>query len=150
MFRRTFWFTTGVAAGVWATAKVNRTLNRLTPESLAVQAADRALLAGRRVRVFALDVREGMADREVALREALGLHDADDELPAGSGPDSANPDSAALDPPPGGGAQQLSAGRPGARLGPPGSAGTPAIPRPGTEAPEAGAAGTEPLGAGTR
>lgn len=34
MFRRAFWFTTGVAAGVWATTKVNRKLNQLTPESL--------------------------------------------------------------------------------------------------------------------
>ncbi|MFF8816253.1 DUF6167 family protein [Streptomyces pactum] len=73
MFRRTFWFSTGVAAGVWATTKVNRKLNQLTPESLAAQAADRAVLAGRRVKLFALDVREGMADREAALRDALGL-----------------------------------------------------------------------------
>ncbi|AGP53669.1 MULTISPECIES: DUF6167 family protein [Streptomyces violaceusniger group] len=73
MFRRTFWFTTGVAAGVWATTKVNRKLNQLTPESLAAQAADRAVLAGRRIKVFALDVRDGMADREAALKDALGL-----------------------------------------------------------------------------
>ncbi|MDT3399207.1 DUF6167 family protein [Streptomyces sp. B1866] len=73
MFRRTFWFTSGVAAGVWATTKVNRTLNKLTPESLAARAADRAVLAGRRIRVFALDVRDGMADREAALKDALGL-----------------------------------------------------------------------------
>lgn len=73
MFRRTFWFSTGVAAGVWATTKVTRKLNQLTPESLAAQAADRAVLAGRRVKLFALDVREGMADREAALRDALGL-----------------------------------------------------------------------------
>lgn len=34
MFRRTFWFTAGAAAGVWATTKVNRKLKQLTPESL--------------------------------------------------------------------------------------------------------------------
>ncbi|MCC3773165.1 DUF6167 family protein, partial [Streptomyces sp. UNOC14_S4] len=73
MFRRTFWFTTGVAAGVWATTKVNRKLARLTPESLALQAADRAVVAGRRVKLFALDVRDGMAHREAALKDALGL-----------------------------------------------------------------------------
>ncbi|MFH8367101.1 DUF6167 family protein [Streptomyces sp. NPDC018031] len=78
MFRRTFWFGTGIAAGVWATTKVNRKLNQLTPESLAAQAADRAVLAGRRVKLFALDVREGMADREAALRDALGLTGAPD------------------------------------------------------------------------
>ncbi|MBT2385987.1 DUF6167 family protein [Streptomyces sp. ISL-11] len=73
MFRRTFWFTTGVAAGVWATTKVNRKLAKLTPESLALQAADRAVVAGRRVKLFALDVRDGMAHREAALKDALGL-----------------------------------------------------------------------------
>ncbi|RLU84958.1 hypothetical protein CTZ27_26780 [Streptomyces griseocarneus] len=78
MFRRTFWFTTGVAAGVWATTKVNRKLARLTPESLALQAADRAVVAGRRVKLFALDVRDGMAHREAALKDALGLAAAPD------------------------------------------------------------------------
>ncbi|MEV6669617.1 DUF6167 family protein [Streptomyces sp. NPDC051162] len=73
MFRRTFWFTTGVAAGVWATTKVNRKLAQLTPESLALQAADRAVVAGRRVKLFALDVRDGMAHREAVLKDALGL-----------------------------------------------------------------------------
>ncbi|WP_171170299.1 DUF6167 family protein [Streptomyces sp. I05A-00742] len=73
MFRRALWFTTGVAAGVWATTKVNRALDKLTPESLALQAADRAVLAGRRVKHFALDVRDGMAHREAALKDALGL-----------------------------------------------------------------------------
>ncbi|MFC0598747.1 DUF6167 family protein [Streptomyces palmae] len=82
MFRRTFWFTTGVAAGVWATAKVNRKLAQLAPESLAAQAADRAVLAGRRVKLFALDVRDGMADREAALRDALGLAAPPDPEPA--------------------------------------------------------------------
>ncbi|MEV5507108.1 DUF6167 family protein [Streptomyces orinoci] len=73
MFRRAFWFTSGVAAGVWATTKVNRKLNKLKPDSLALQAADRAVLAGRRVKLFALDVRDGMAHREAALKDALGL-----------------------------------------------------------------------------
>ncbi|GHC42651.1 hypothetical protein AB0K89_09895 [Streptomyces cinnamoneus] len=79
MFRRTFWFTTGVAAGVWATTKVNRKLAKLTPESLALQAADRAVIAGRKVKLFALDVREGMAHREAALKDALGLNAAPPE-----------------------------------------------------------------------
>ncbi|MEV4441489.1 DUF6167 family protein [Streptomyces sp. NPDC049577] len=79
MFRRTFWFTTGVAAGVWATTKVNRKLAKLTPESLALQAADRAVIAGRKVKLFALDVRDGMAHREAALKDALGLSAAPPE-----------------------------------------------------------------------
>ncbi|MGW1158242.1 hypothetical protein ACWD5Q_09315 [Streptomyces sp. NPDC002513] len=85
MVRRTFWFTTGVAAGVWATTKVNRKLRQLTPESLAAQAANKALVAGHRLKDraldFALDVRAGMAQREAELGDALGLTAPVDELP---------------------------------------------------------------------
>ncbi|MET8287688.1 DUF6167 family protein [Streptomyces sp. NPDC048448] len=83
MFRRTFWFTAGAAAGVWATTKVNRKLKQLTPESLAAQAANKAIEAGHRLKEFALDVREGMAQREAELDEALGLGaSVEHELPA--------------------------------------------------------------------
>ncbi|SMF25498.1 hypothetical protein [Streptomyces sp. Amel2xC10] len=85
MFRRTFWFTTGVAAGVWATTKVNRKLKQLTPESLAATAANKALETGARIKDravgFALDVRDNMARREAELEDALGIND-DPELPA--------------------------------------------------------------------
>ncbi|WP_328497549.1 DUF6167 family protein [Streptomyces sp. NBC_00414] len=81
MFRRTFWFTAGAAAGVWATTKVNRKIRQLTPESLAAQAANKAIEAGHRLKDFALDVRDGMAQREAELGEALGLN-ADPELPS--------------------------------------------------------------------
>ncbi|WP_372449227.1 hypothetical protein [Streptomyces montanisoli] len=73
MFRRTFWFSAGAAAGVWATTKVNRKIRQLTPESLAAQAANRAVEAGHRLRDFALDVRTGMVRREAELGEALGI-----------------------------------------------------------------------------
>ncbi|MBT2441416.1 hypothetical protein J7E93_15090 [Streptomyces sp. ISL-36] len=83
MFRRTFWFTAGAAAGVWATTKVNRKLRQLTPESLAAQAANKAIETGHRLKDFALDVRSGMVQREAELGEALGLEaPADHELPA--------------------------------------------------------------------
>ncbi|MBD0711769.1 MULTISPECIES: DUF6167 family protein [unclassified Streptomyces] len=81
MFRRTFWFTAGAAAGVWATTKVNRKLKQLTPESLASQAANKALETGNRLKDFALDVRAGMVQREAELEEALGL-----DAPAEPGP----------------------------------------------------------------
>ncbi|WAX81051.1 hypothetical protein [Streptomyces sp. KMM 9044] len=86
MFRRTFWFTTGVATGVWATTKVNRKLRQLTPESLAATAANKAIEAGGRIKDravdFALDVRDNMARREAELGDALGLDaPADRELP---------------------------------------------------------------------
>ncbi|GAA3138980.1 hypothetical protein GCM10010449_68880 [Streptomyces rectiviolaceus] len=83
MFRRTFWFTAGAAAGVWATTKVNRKIKQLTPESLAAQAANKAVEAGHKLKDFALDVRDGMAQREAELGEALGLEaPVDAELPA--------------------------------------------------------------------
>ncbi|GGT44616.1 DUF6167 family protein [Streptomyces purpureus] len=87
MFRRTFWFTAGAAAGVWATTKVNRKLRQLTPESLAAQAANKAIETGHRLKDFALDVRAGMVQREAELGEALGLEaaPADRELPAQRG-----------------------------------------------------------------
>ncbi|HWU07604.1 MAG TPA: hypothetical protein VN520_14690 [Streptomyces sp.] len=81
MFRRTFWFTAGAAAGVWATTKVNRKIRRLAPESLAAQAADKAVEAGHKLKDFALDVREGMVRREAELGGALGI-----EAPADPGP----------------------------------------------------------------
>ncbi|KAF4409952.1 MULTISPECIES: DUF6167 family protein [Streptomyces] len=88
MFRRTFWFTAGAATGVWATTKVHRKLRRLTPESLAAQAADKAVEAGHRLKDFALDVKAGMAQRELELNDALGLDapDGTGELPAARRP----------------------------------------------------------------
>ncbi|MGV9956179.1 hypothetical protein ACWDU0_30390 [Streptomyces cellulosae] len=90
MFRRTFWFTTGVAAGVWATTKVNRKLKQLTPEHLAVAAANKAIEAGGRLKDravdFALEVRDHMDRREAELGDALGLGaPVDRELPAPRG-----------------------------------------------------------------
>ncbi|MCH0540580.1 hypothetical protein I3F58_13570 [Streptomyces sp. MUM 203J] len=83
MFRRAFWFTAGAAAGVWATNKVHRKLKQLTPESLAAQAADKAVEAGHRLKDFALDVRAGMLQREAELEQALGLEAPEDPaLPA--------------------------------------------------------------------
>ncbi len=67
---------------MWATAKVNRKLKQLTPESLAAQAADKAIETGHRLKDFALDVREGMARREAELGDALGLEaPVDQDLP---------------------------------------------------------------------
>ncbi|MFF8596121.1 hypothetical protein ACF061_32750 [Streptomyces sp. NPDC015220] len=91
MFRRSFWFTTGVAAGVWATTKVNRKLRQLTPESIAATAANKALETGHRLKDravgFALDVRDNMAQREAELGEALGINaPVDPGLPSGGLP----------------------------------------------------------------
>lgn len=73
MFRRTFWFTTGAATGVWATLRAQRALRRVTPEGIAATAANRAVDTGRRAVLFARDVRAAMAEREDQLNDALGL-----------------------------------------------------------------------------
>lgn len=86
MFRRTFWFTAGVGAGVWATTKVNRKLKQLTPESLAAQAADKAIDAGHRLKEIAVDIRAQMAHREAELGEALGLNERPGLPPASRRP----------------------------------------------------------------
>ncbi|GGO42016.1 hypothetical protein GCM10012287_01910 [Streptomyces daqingensis] len=83
MFRRAFWFTTGAAAGVWATTKVQRKLRSLAPDALAVRAADKAVDTGHRLKEFALDVRAGMAQRESELNDALGLDAPPDGESAG-------------------------------------------------------------------
>ncbi|MGI5351122.1 DUF6167 family protein [Streptomyces sp. CA-250714] len=87
MFRRAFWFTTGAAAGVWATTKVQRKIRSLAPDALALRAADKAVEGGHRLREFALDVRAGMVQRESELKDALGLSAPEEadryrELPA--------------------------------------------------------------------
>jgi hypothetical protein len=79
MFRRAFWFTTGAAAGVWATTKVQRKIRALAPDALALRAADKAVEGGHRLKHFALDVRAGMSQRETELREALGISAAPPE-----------------------------------------------------------------------
>ncbi|MDF3288885.1 MULTISPECIES: DUF6167 family protein [Streptomyces] len=81
MFRRLFWFVTGITAGVWATNKVHRAARRLTPEGLAATAADRAIELGGRARRFAKDVRAGMSERESQLNNLLGLDAPHAELP---------------------------------------------------------------------
>ncbi|MFP1628225.1 hypothetical protein ACLB9X_24340 [Streptomyces sp. 5K101] len=87
MFRRTFWFTAGAAAGVWATTKVNRKLKQLTPESLAAQAANKAIDAGHRLKDIAVDIRAQMRQREAELGEVLGLNAAPGgDLPAARRP----------------------------------------------------------------
>lgn len=76
MFRRTFWFTTGAATGVWATLRVQRTIRAFSPENvaagIAAGAANRAIGTGRRAVLFARDVRSAMAEREGLLNDALG------------------------------------------------------------------------------
>jgi Family of unknown function (DUF6167) len=81
MPRRLFWFAAGIAAGGWATMKMNQVARRLTPHGLAATTADRAVELGSRARQFAYDVGEGMHRREVELNAVLGLDPQQAELP---------------------------------------------------------------------
>ena len=77
MFKRTFWFSAGIAAGasgtVWAQRKVREQLDRTTPSHL----ANRALREGRRVtdtvRLAIEEGRTAAAQREVELRDRYDL-----------------------------------------------------------------------------
>jgi hypothetical protein len=68
---RLFYISLGAAAGVVAVRRVARLASSLTPESVAG-----SLVAS--VKEFTADVREGMAEREAELREALGIMADDD------------------------------------------------------------------------
>lgn len=73
--RRVFWVAVGAAAGIYAVRKVQKTLHAYSASGL----ADRASGIGGQLRAFADDVRDGMAQREAELREALGMEPAHDE-----------------------------------------------------------------------
>lgn len=70
--RRLFWVAVGAAAGVYAVRKVQKTLHAYSASGL----ADRASGLGAQLRAFTDDVRDGMAQREAELREALGMEPA--------------------------------------------------------------------------
>ncbi|GAA4379875.1 hypothetical protein AB0C69_38415 [Actinomadura sp. NPDC048032] len=85
--RRLFWLSVGAGAGVYATHRVKRRVERFTralsPESVAARAVSSGQNAGERLRLFASDVRTEMRAREEELREAVRM---DQAPPDGGGP----------------------------------------------------------------
>ena len=75
---RVFWFAVGAGSGVYAAVKSRRAARRLTPQDL----GDQIGAAGVGLRLFADEVRAGMADKETPLRQQLGLPDPDNPRPA--------------------------------------------------------------------
>ena len=69
MMGRTFWFVAGASAGLYTTIKARRLASRLTPEGITDQVAALGLGA----RVFAEEVRTGMAEREAQIAHQLAL-----------------------------------------------------------------------------
>jgi Family of unknown function (DUF6167) len=64
---RGFWFVAGTSVGVYAMVKVRRAAEVFTPEGLHDRMAGLSLGA----RLFAEEVRAGMAEKETELRERL-------------------------------------------------------------------------------
>jgi hypothetical protein len=69
--KRVFWIALGATAGVLVVRKLQRTAQAYTPAGM----ADRVSGLGASLRYFADEVRAGMAEREIELREALGIDD---------------------------------------------------------------------------
>ncbi|TDD71446.1 hypothetical protein [Actinomadura rubrisoli] len=78
--KRLFWLSVGAGAGVYATHRVKRRVERIarawSPESVAARAVTSGHDAGRRLRHFASDVRTEMRAREEELREAVRMDQA--------------------------------------------------------------------------
>ena len=66
---RAVWFVAGAGAGVYAMVKARRAAEALTPEGLADRLAGLSVGA----RLFGDEVRAGMTDKEIELRDRLGL-----------------------------------------------------------------------------
>ncbi|MFI7062986.1 DUF6167 family protein [Kribbella sp. NPDC050124] len=81
--KRIFWLTIGIVVGVYAVTRLKKRAQVLAPESLQESAAKVAAA----IRHFGDEVREGMAERETELRDALGI---DTQRPA-SGPTPNHP-----------------------------------------------------------
>jgi hypothetical protein len=73
--RRLFWIAAGAAAGVYVARRVQRTAQSLTPTGIAGSLGAGMSELADAIRGFADDVREAMDEREIELREALGLGD---------------------------------------------------------------------------
>jgi hypothetical protein len=80
--RRLFYVALGATVGVLVVRKLTRAAQRVTPAG--VQSSVAGALTGltEAVREFTVEVREAMAEREVELRDALGLDGRNDDIDA--------------------------------------------------------------------
>jgi hypothetical protein len=72
--KRIIWLIIGIAVGVYAVTRLKKRAQLLAPESVQESAAKLSAA----VRHFGDQVREGMAERETELRDALGIETAND------------------------------------------------------------------------
>lgn len=71
--RRIFWFAMGLAVGITVVRKAAKAAGQLTPDSIAARAGNALTDVGASVRSFTDEVRRGMREREVELRESAGF-----------------------------------------------------------------------------
>lgn len=74
--RRVFYIALGATAGVLIVRKLTQTAQRFTPEGMAEGLGQAGGRLADSIAAFAAEVRAGMAEREVELREALGIEGA--------------------------------------------------------------------------
>ena len=72
--RRLFYVALGATAGVLIVRRITAAANKWTPEGIAAQAGG----AGERFSAWWAEVQHFAAQREIELREALGLDEADE------------------------------------------------------------------------
>jgi hypothetical protein len=72
--KRIIWLIVGIAVGVYAVTRLKKRAQLLAPDSVQESAAKLSAA----VRHFGDQVREGMAERETELRDALGIETAND------------------------------------------------------------------------
>ncbi|MDX6236038.1 MAG: hypothetical protein QOG10_853 [Kribbellaceae bacterium] len=70
--KRLIWFVIGTAVGIYAVTRLKKKARVLAPESLQASVEKMATA----IRHFGDEVREGMAERETELRDALGIDTA--------------------------------------------------------------------------
>jgi hypothetical protein len=80
--RRLFYIAFGAAAGIVAVRRATQTAQRYTPAGLQQRAGGAFGSVGEAVRDFAAEVKAAMSEREVELREALGLDGSNDVIDA--------------------------------------------------------------------
>lgn len=73
--KRILWLIIGILVGVYAVTRLKKRVQVLAPESLQ-QSAEKVASA---IRHFGDEVRAGMEEREVELRDALGIDTAANE-----------------------------------------------------------------------
>jgi hypothetical protein len=75
MLRRLFWFAIGAGVAVFVIMKIRGYLKQAHPEAIGQRVAESASGISESARGFVDRVRAGMAEREMELRDTLGLPD---------------------------------------------------------------------------